>query len=101
MKSFYRGAQTAVTFARLISAAFHCALAILFIGFALWLALPLGQGWLFDILAILCGLQGAAIGVKGLEIFLSTRPPERVAPQQQHVPESRRDRDQAAPRGQR
>jgi hypothetical protein len=77
MKSFYRGAQTAATFARLINAAFHGKLAILFIGFASWLALPFGQGWVLDVLAILFGLQGAAIGVKGLEIFLSTRPPDR------------------------
>jgi hypothetical protein len=100
MKSFYCGAQTAVTFARLISAAFYLAIAILLIGFALWLALPFGQGWLLDIIAILFGLQGAAIGVKGLEIFLSTRPPERP-PQQQRLPASPGSRDQAAQRGRR
>jgi fatty acid desaturase len=77
MKSLYRGAQTAVTFARLVNAAFHGALAVLFAGFALWLALPLGRGWLLDIIAIYFGLLGAAIGVKGLEIFLSTKSQER------------------------
>jgi fatty acid desaturase len=77
MKSLYRGAQTAVTFARLVNAAFHGALAVLFAGVALWLALPLGQGWLFDVLALFLGLLGAAIGVNGLEIFLSTKSPER------------------------
>jgi hypothetical protein len=70
MKILYRAAQAGVSLARLLSAACHLTIAVLLIGFALWLALPLGQGWLFDIIAILCGLQGAAIGVKGLEVFL-------------------------------
>jgi hypothetical protein len=98
MKALYRGAQTCVSLARLISAAFYCAVALLLISIALWLALPLGQGWLLDILAILFGLQGAAVGVKGLEIFLSTRPPERPDARQRYlqsrslyVPEDRRD----------
>ena len=98
MKALYRAAQAGVSFARLLSAAFYLTIAILLIGFALWLALPLGQGWLLDILAMLFGLQGAAVCIKGLEIFLSTRPPERPDERQRYlrsrslyVPEDRRD----------
>jgi hypothetical protein len=98
MKSFYHAAQIAVSLARLFSAAFYLSIAILLIGFALWLALPFGQGWLLDVIAIPFGLQGAAVGVKGLEIFLSTRPPERSDERQRYlrsrslyVPEDRRD----------
>jgi hypothetical protein len=100
MKSFYRAAQTAVSLARLFSAAFYLTIAILLIGFALWLALPLGQGWLFNVLAIFFGLHGAAVGVEGVEIFLNTRPPERP-PQQQRLPASPGYRNQAAPRDRR
>jgi hypothetical protein len=85
MKTLYRAAQAGVSLARLFSAAFHLTIAILLIGFALWLALPLGQGWLLNIIAILFGLQGAAIGVKALEIFLSARPPERPDERQRYL----------------
>jgi hypothetical protein len=91
VKSFYYAAQTVVSLARLLGAAFYLAIATLLIGFALWLALPLGQGWMLDILAAFFGLQGATIGVKGLEIFLSTRPAERPAQPQQRPPSSRRN----------
>jgi hypothetical protein len=95
MKTLYRAAQTAVSLARLFGAAFHLTIAILLIGFALWFALPLGQGWLLDIIAILFGLQGAAVGVKGPEIFLSTRRPDErqryLRSRSLYVPEDRRD----------
>ncbi len=98
MKSFYHAARIAVSLARLFSAAFYLSIAILLIGFALRLALPLGQGWLLDVIAIFFGLQGAAIGVKGLEIFQSTRPAERPDERQRYlrsrslyVPEDGRD----------
>jgi hypothetical protein len=58
MKTLYHAAQTAVSLARLFSAAFYVTIASLLIGFALWLALPLGQSWLLDVIAILFGLQG-------------------------------------------
>jgi fatty acid desaturase len=77
MNSYYRLAQALVSTARIVSATFYAALAILLIAFALWLAFPLGQGWLFDGLALLLGWSGAATGVKAAERFLSTRPAER------------------------
>jgi len=72
MKSLYRGAQKAVTFGRLVNAALHGAFAVLLIRIALWIAMSFEQG----VLAIFVGLWGAAIGVKGLEIFLSTKSQE-------------------------
>jgi hypothetical protein len=100
MKTFYRAAQVGILIARVFSAVFHLVIAGLLIGFALWLALPFGESWILTGIAILVGLQGAATGVNALEIFLSTRPPQRP-PQQHYLPESRRSRDQAAPRDRR
>jgi hypothetical protein len=98
MKFLYRPAQTAVTFAHLVNAAFHGALALLLVGFALWLALPLGQGWFLDVIAIFFGVWGAAIGVKCLEIFLSTKSSERPDERERYLrsrslynPENRRE----------
>ena len=43
MKILYRGAQTYVSMARLVGAAFYAAVAILLIAFARWLAIPFGK----------------------------------------------------------
>ena len=83
MKALYRIAQAGVSIARLLSAGFYFVIAILLIAFALWLALPFGKNWILTGIAIFVGLQGAAVGVKALEIFLSTRLPERQAETQQ------------------
>jgi hypothetical protein len=96
MKALYRGAQACVSLARLLSAAFYFAIAILLISFALWLALPFGKSWILTGIAILVGLQGAANGVKAAEIFLSTRPPERTTERQERAPSPRRNRDHNA-----
>ena len=89
MKTLYRRAQTYVSIARRVSAAFYFTIAFLLIAFALWLALPFGN-WFLTGVAILVGLQGAATAVKASEIFLSTRPPERATQQKQRVHPSRR-----------
>jgi hypothetical protein len=93
MKKLYRGAQTYVSIARRISAAFYFTIAFLLIAFALWLALPFGN-WFLTAIAILVGLQGAATAVKASEIFLSTRPPERARAQPQDSRPSRGAREQ-------
>jgi hypothetical protein len=93
MNSYYRLAQTLVSIARMASAAFYAALAILLIVLALWLALPFGQGWLFDGLALLSAWSGAATSVKAAEKFLSARPPRQAAERQQGHTSSRRNRD--------
>jgi fatty acid desaturase len=96
MKALYRGAQAYVSLARLLSAAFYFAIAVLLIGFALWLAFAFGENWILAGIAILVGLQGAATGVKAAEIFLSTRPPERDTQRQERPPSSRRNQDRPA-----
>jgi hypothetical protein len=75
MKTLYRAAQVGVSIARLIAAAFYFAMAIVLLVFALWLAMPFGSSWFLTAIALLVGLQGAALGVKALEIFLTTQPP--------------------------
>jgi hypothetical protein len=96
MKALYRGAQAGLTIARLLTTAFYFAVAILLIGFALWLAWPFGRNWFLTCIAAVVGLQGAATGMKALEIFLSTRPPERTAQGQERPRSSRRNQDRPA-----
>lgn len=83
MKSVYRGAQSALSIARLASAAFYGAIAILLIGIATWLVLPPKSSWFLGLIAILVGAKGATFGMKALEIFLSTRPAERPVARQE------------------
>jgi len=101
MKPLYRAAQACVSFARMLSAAFYFTVAILLVSFALWLALPFGKSWILTAIAIIVGLQGAATGVKALEIFLTTRPAERAGQSQQRSPSSPGGRDRTAPRDRR
>ena len=91
MKKLFRGAQTYVSIARGLSAAFYFAVAVLLIAFALWLAFPFGENWLLTGIAMLVFLQGAATGVKASELLLSARPPERDIRRQERRPTSRRD----------
>jgi hypothetical protein len=91
MRRLYRGAQAYVSFARVLSAAFYAVIALLLIGFALWLAYPFDRNWLVTGIAILVGFQGAAMAVKASEIFLSTKPAENSNRQQGHGTISRRD----------
>jgi hypothetical protein len=90
MKRLYRGAQAYVSIARRISSAFYFTIAALLIAFAVWLAFPFGEHWFLTGIAILVGLQGAAVAVKASEIFLTTKPPERELQQRQVSHPSRR-----------
>lgn len=96
MNSYYRLAQALVSIANLIGAAFYAALAVLLILLALWLALPPGQGWIRDGLALLLGWSGAATGVKAAEMFLGTRPPQQPVQRQDSHASPRKNRDRAA-----
>lgn len=96
MKTLYRQAQTYISIARLISAAFYSVIAASLIAFALWLAFPFGEHWFLTAIALLVGLQGAVTAVKAAEIFLSTRPPERSDRQHGRASISRREQGRAA-----
>jgi hypothetical protein len=85
MKTLYRGAEAYVSIARRLSAAFYAMIAILLIAFALWLAFPFGEHWLLTGIAMLVGLQGAAMALKASEIYLTTMPPERDRPQRRGI----------------
>jgi hypothetical protein len=77
MKQLYRIAQALLSIARLIGAALYATFALLFMWLALWFFLPSGHGEPVFSLTIFFGLWAAMIGVKALEMFLSTRPAER------------------------
>jgi hypothetical protein len=74
MKQLYRIAQALLSIARLIGAALYATFALLFMWLALWFFLPSGHGEPVFSLTIFFGLWAAMIGVKALEMFLSTRP---------------------------
>lgn len=81
MRLIYRAAQTSVTIARFLNAAFHFSGAVLLILLALWVQQQFGRNWVLTLVAVLVGFKGALLGVRAAEIFLTTRPPE---PPSQH-----------------
>jgi hypothetical protein len=74
MPTLYRAARGYVSIARLIGAAFYGTIAILTLALAIWLAHPFGASWMWTGLGIFVGLQGAALGFKAAELYLSARP---------------------------